>query len=140
MATYESVGRTNYFAVRDAAALEELLSDSGIELVHEHGGRRVALIDGEGTDWTLRDDSAAVEYSEDDDGEIFLPDVIADHLTAGQVAVFQRVGREGMRYVVGEAIAVNATGDRVVVGLDDIYEQAAKQFGVDPASISSAAY
>ena len=35
---------------------------------------------------------------------------------------------------------VNATGDRVVVALDDVYEQAAKQFGVDPASISTAAY
>ena len=133
MATYESVGRTNYFEVRDAAALEDLLSDSGIELVHEHGGSRVALIDGEGTDWTLHDD-------DDSDDQTFLPDVIADHLTAGQVAVFQRVGREGMRYVVGEAIAVHANGDRVVLGLDDIYKQAAKQFGVDPASISTAAY
>jgi hypothetical protein len=132
MATYESVGRTNYFAVRDVPALETLLSDSGIELVHEHGGSRVALIDGEGTDWMLRDD--------DSDDETFLPDVIADHLAAGQVAVFQRVGHEGMRYVVGEAIAVNAAGDRVVLGLDDIYAQAAKQFGVDPASISTAAY
>jgi hypothetical protein len=132
MTTYESVGRTNYFAVRDVSALETLLSDSGIELVHEHGGRRVALIDGEGTDWTLRDD--------DSDDETFLPDVIADHLTDGQVAVFQRVGREGMRYVVGEAIAVNATGERVVLGLDDIYAQAAKKFGVDPASINTAAY
>jgi hypothetical protein len=132
MATYESVGRTNYFAVRDVPALETLLSDSGIELVHEHGGSRVALIDGEGTDWMLRDD--------DSDDETFLPDVVAAHLAAGQVAVFQRVGREGMRYVVGEAIAVNAAGDRVVLGLDDIYAQAAKQFGVDPASISTAAY
>ena len=132
MATHESVGRTNSVAVRDVPALETLLSDSGIELVYERGGSRVALIDGEGTDWTLRD--------EDSDDETFLPDVIAGHLAAGQVAVFQRVGHEGMRYVTGAAIAVNDKGDRVVLGLDDIYEQAAKQFGVDPASISTAAY
>lgn len=134
MATYTSVGRTNYFTVRDTAQLEKLLSGSGIEVVHQEGpGERVALLDAEGADWQI--------YTDDDDYDgIFLPDVISEHLAPGEIAVFQNVGHERMRYVGGQSVAVNAAGEQVVINLGDIYEQAAKAFGVDPRTISTATY
>lgn len=131
MANYYSVGRTNYFAVRDTAALRKLLGDSGIELDTDSDGR-VVLLDGEGTGWTI--------YDEDGDDEVFLPDVIAGHLEPGQVAVFQSVGSERLRYLGGTALAVNDGGDQVVVQLDDIYAAAAQAFGVPIGAISVAEY
>lgn len=130
MTDYEAVGRTNYFSVRDTAALEELLSDSAIELVHDTKRGRVALLDGDGTDWTI-----GIEDGED---ELYLPDVIAEHLAPGQVAVFLHVGAEATRCVAGYAIAVSDKGNREVVNLYDIYEKAARAFGVDVDAISVA--
>lgn len=131
MANYYSVGRTNYFTVRDTAVLEQLLSDSGIELEQGRDGS-VVLLDGEGTGWSI--------YPEDSDEEIYLPDVIAGHLNPGQVAVFQSVGSEKLRYLGATAVAVNDRGEQVIVDLGDIYAAAAKAFDVPVSSISHAEY
>lgn len=51
-------------------------------------------------------------------------DIVARHLIDGDVAVFQEVGSEKMRYVGGVSVAVNSKGETVRVDLDDIYEKA----------------
>lgn len=131
MATYTSIGRTNYFAVRDLPALENLLADTGIDLQHE-GENRVVLLDGDGTDWEI--------YSEDGEERVYLPDVIAQHLQPGEVAVFQSIGNEKFRYLGGHSVAVNSDGKQVWVRLSDIYSAAAQEFGVDASTISLAEY
>ena len=131
MADFYSIGRTNYFAVRDTSALRELLTDSGIEIDTDSDGR-VVLLDGDGTGWTI--------YNEDGEDEVYLPDAIAEHLAPGQVAIFQSVGSERLRYLGGNSVAVNDRGEQVVVRLDDIYAAAAKAFDVPVTAITLAEY
>lgn len=132
MATYTSLGRTNYFAC-EIDELENLLRGSGIALERDSDGERAVLLDTEGADWVIyRDD-------EDDEG-VWLPDVIAEYLKPGEIAVFQTIGHEKLRVLNGQAVAVNHTGQQVHVGIDDIYSAAAEAFGIPSTAISRATY
>lgn len=53
-----------------------------------------------------------------------LPELVAAHLVDGDVAVFMEVGFEKMRFLVGQAVAINAAGEHRTVSLDDIYASA----------------
>ena len=64
---------------------------------------------------------------------------VAD-LVEGQVAVLMEVGSEKYRYVTGQTIAVRWDGRVVHLSLNDIYEKAAREFGVDVKSITPAEY
>jgi len=131
MATYTSMGRTNHFAVRDLQKLKDIVDGTGIELCQE-GETSVVLLDTDGTDWTI--------FTEDGEDEIYLPDVISQHLQPGEVAVFQSIGNEKFRYLSGHSVAVNSDGQQVWVRLSDIYTAAANAFGVDSATITVAEY
>ena len=50
------------------------------------------------------------------------------------------VGSERYRYVTGQAIAARWDGRVVHLSLNDIYEKAAREFGVDVKSITPAEY
>ena len=131
MASYVSLGRTNHFAVRDLDAFQALVANYSFELEVEKDNV-VILLDTDGSEWAA--------YPEDSDDCVYLYDVIAEHLQPGEVAVFQSVGNEKLRYVGGYSVAVSETGDQVWVHLSDIYQRAAEQFGVDRAAISLAEY
>jgi hypothetical protein len=131
MATYVSMGRTNHFAVRDVQALQSLVDGTGIELFPE-GENVVVLLDTDGTDWMI--------YPEDGEDEIYLPDVIHEHLQPGEICIFQSIGNEKFRFVAGHSVAVSSDGEQVWVRLSDIYEAAAVKFGANPNSISPAEY
>ena len=45
-----------------------------------------------------------------------------------------------VRFMVGNAIAVDHTGERVEVTIDDIYAKAAAAFGTDVKAITDASY
>jgi len=126
------MGRTNHFSVRDLQKLKGLVVGTGIELHQQEGENQVVLLDMEGTDWMIS--------SEDCEDDIYLPDVIAQHLLPGEVVVFQSIGNEKLRYLGGNSVAVNSDGEQVWVHLSDIYAAAAKKFGIDRSSISLAEY
>ncbi len=107
------------------------MSGTGIE-VEEEADNTVVLLDIEGTDWLI--------CSEECEDDIYLPDVIAEHLHPGEVAVFQSIGNEKFRYLSGYSVACDANGEQVWVNLSDIYQRAAEQFEVDRAAISLAEY
>lgn len=132
MATYTSLGRTNFFSVRDTSRLEELLTGSGIQIERDASGERIVLLDTEGNDWMI--------YSDDDDYGTLLPDVIAEHLQPGEIAIFQTIGHEKLRFLHGHAVAVSHTGQKVDLSTEDIYDQAAAAFGVPVHTISRAIY
>ena len=98
MATYTSMGRTNYFAVRDShlQALKDLVVGTGIEL-DEEGENTVVLLDTEGCGWMI--------CRGDCDDDIYLPDVIGEYLQPGEVVVFQSIGSEKFRYLAGDSVA-----------------------------------
>lgn len=125
MANFEAVSRTNYFKVKDPKAFEAAMvgtnlivwaaADGVFGLAYENGG------------WPSdREVNDEIE-------EFDLLQTVSAHLAEGQVAVFMTAGYEKLRYVVGEAYAVDHKGDVVGVALTDIYDLAAKQFGVRPS-------
>lgn len=148
MANYYGFGRTNTFAVKDIQALRARLGPDFTVLDRsEEGPGRVSIFadDGDGTGFWSRwiyseDDDNIDEHSYEEPEELYVPDVIAEYLQDGQVAVFMHAGAEKQRYIVGYAVAVGCDGRQVRLSLDDIYEAAATAFGVSPGSISSAMY
>lgn len=58
----------------------------------------------------------------------------------GQVAVLLEIGAERIRYLYGDAIAVNHKGRVVALSLKDIYRKAAREFRVPENEITRAEY
>ncbi len=136
MANYYGQGRTNTFAVRDVDALKSALADYEIEVIDRDDSQVTLLANNEDGDfsvWTFDDD-------EDTEDSVFIPDMIAEFMQPGQIAVFVHSGWEKMRYMSAWGLAVHSDGRQIRISVDDIYAIAAKAFDVDPRLISVAAY
>lgn len=135
MATYTGFGRTNTFAVKDIPALQETVGAhfSVVPESNADGPGRVTLFDAD-------DDTGDWEHYNWDDTEspIFAPDMIAEHLQDGQVAIFVHIGNEALRYLGGFSIAVHSDGRQIRMNLDDIYDRIGTEFGVSPESVTKA--
>lgn len=141
MANYYGAGRSNYFKVKSVEALRASLEGAPFE-VHEVSDTpgKVCILarddDGGGhLSYIFWDDESGEE-----DREIYLPDLIAEHLEEGQVAVFVHIGAEKLRYLSGYSVAVHSDGTQVQIDLNDVYERAATEFGVPREEIEVAAY
>jgi hypothetical protein len=77
----------------------------------------------------------------DDDGDLIEDqcDALAGHLADGEIAVLFEIGNEKLRYLIGTATAVHASGKRVDISLSEIYTRARDAFGED-AAITEANY
>lgn len=134
MANYVGFARTNYFHVKDLAALKAELAPISVEVVGKGigGGTQVEEAE-DGLVCILSHDEGGwpSEYLDDDDEivEIDLPNVIAKHLVDGEVAVSMEVGYENLRYLVGYAWAINSKGETRAVNLEDSILELAKQLG-----------
>jgi hypothetical protein len=123
MANYNASARSNYFQVKDPDALRRELAGLDIDVLTDdpHDERRVVLLsrseDGGWPSWRFDEEG-------DDDVEVDLAAIIAQHLTDGQVAVLMESGAEKLRFIGGAAVAVNSRGEQVCVSLEDIYERA----------------
>lgn len=122
MANYYGSARSNYFRVKDLAALKEWCAKYKIQ-VHEDEGRAgyVALLPGDYTD-----DGTFPSYDHDTEEDFRIEEKIQEFLAEGSVAVFMEAGAEKLRYITGHAIAVNSKGQMLTLTLNDIYEMAAK--------------
>lgn len=148
MAQYEATARSNYFRVRDRVAFHNALDEYGVsslDVLEGTGGTRegaIRLIETGLGGWPSfnEDDVAArldFEYSGDGDwvddagDRVTVPQehgslasLVGAHLAPGETAVLIEVGFEKARYLIGSAVAVDATGEQVVIDLDDIYDLA----------------
>lgn len=130
MANYYASARSNYFRVKDRAAFDAAiarLADLTIVEGRDDNAGRVALLcdggdQGGWPGWTMD------ETGEGEDTEVDVPELVAEHLDEGEVAVFMEAGAEKLRYVCGYATAINSAGERRDVSLDSIYELA-KELG-----------
>ena len=138
MATYSGMGRTNTFAVKDVAKLAAELEPAGIQVL-DRGDNHVTLLadpygDGDWSSWVFDDDG-------DDEGhQLYIPDLIAEHLMDGETAIFEHVGNEKLRYLCGYSTAVHADGRQITISLTDMYKRAAQEFGVELDRITEATY
>lgn len=129
---YVSAGRSNYFRVRNVKEFKKAVARwGGMELVEKEDRRGpiFALLAAEG-----------FPNPADVDDDSSVTDMIAAHLSPGQVAIFQESGQEGMRYVSGWARAVTNKGTIADVDLCDIYDKAAKALNRPSGKISRPEY
>lgn len=137
MANYYGFARTNYFHVKDLAAFRAALAPLPIEIVgkgHENepqAGEPVALLSRDDAGWP----SAYWDEEADTDVEVDLPDVIAQHLVDGDVAVAMEIGYEKLRYLIGYGWAVNSKGETRAVNLEDSILELAKQLGTQVTGV-----
>ncbi len=61
----------------------------------------------------------------------FVPELAA-HLAEGEVAVLMQAGAEGLRYLVGTALAIHSDGRVLTIDVNDIYGRVKDAWGVEP--------
>lgn len=118
MANYCATARTNYVKVTDRDKLTAALAQLDLDIVDKDG--RVAVLETSGEGWP----SLAYDEKLDENVEIDVACLIAEHLAEGEVLVLIEAGAEKLRYVSGHAIAINNRGERRTVSLADIYKTA----------------
>lgn len=122
MANYYADARSNYFRVKDEQAFRDALAPYEVEIVKRNAVEYALLANGGDCNgwpsWSVNE--------QDEDVEIDFPALVAEHLADGEVAIFMEAGAEKLRYIVGQAIAINANGETRVVDLTDIYNLAAE--------------
>ena len=129
MANWYGAARSNYVKVKDEQAFRDAMASLAVEVVTH----------GEGADTTFavlaRTDDGGWPSSrgidDEDDDELDIAFALASHLADGEVLVLMQCGHEKMRYLDGYAEAIRNDGERVCVSLNDIYQLAAKTFGVE---------
>lgn len=121
MANYYASARTNYFEVKDDEQFEKVMgSYSGVELSKKENKYTILSSDCNGAGWP----SYQYDEESDEEIEIDLPAIVSAHLVEGEVAVFMECGAEKLRYLVGYAEAINSSGERESVSINDIYDVA----------------
>jgi hypothetical protein len=126
MANYYSIGRTNYFAVKNLDLFkEEIDKISNMSIPVEvcektkDGKNLVGLLFPEGTYNSYYDDDTDDDITFD---VAVWTQIIKEHLEDDWVCVIQEIGWEKLRYLTGYAIAFNNTGVIDRTDLDEIYE------------------
>ena len=127
MANYYGNSRSNYFKVKSKENFKKFLDSMyDMEYIEDREGRVGFLVIGEGGSipceiWDEEND----EYTHDFD----FAKLLAQHLQDDQVAIYQEVGAEKLRYLVGYSVAVNSKGETAMVNINDIYRIAQEELG-----------
>ncbi len=124
MADWWGSSRSNYFKVKDKAAFLSWLSDLGeVSVLHEENGY-IAITGDNFGGWPtcLGEDCEPFDLA----GEL------AGFLADGEIAVLIETGAEKLRYITGNAVAIDNQGKRIEIVLSDIYDQAEAVFGRRP--------
>jgi len=126
MANYYANSRSNYFKVKDNEKFKDFIeSMEGLEFIYDNVGRVGFLVDSEsGSIPCERYDEENDEYV-----DIDFDQELAQHLQDDQVAIYQEVGAEKLRYLVGYSVAVNSKGEVATVNINDIYRIAQEELG-----------
>ena len=61
---------------------------------------------------------------------------LSRHLADGEVAVLMEIGNQKLQFLNGTAYAVHSDGRTVRLHLNEIYERAAKELGVEVSAIN----
>jgi hypothetical protein len=168
MADYEATARTNRFAVkdpkkfkRDMAALfkesethAEVKEEDGKFLILFYGPppgylefdppvpkRKLpaaVLADGVCWDKTVIRGGDGSEVVQELSFDFHC--LLAQYLADGEVAILTEIGHEGMKYLIGKAVAIDNKGQEVTIDINDICPLAAAKFGVPLEKITKPEY
>lgn len=124
MANYTATFRSNYFAVKDAEQFNNFCNEFNLEMIAKSEGDDTLhgfLNKGNESGIPLtRLNTESGEW----EGVDFLG-LLAEHLMPDYVAVVMEIGSEDLRYLIGEAYAVNSDGQNLTLTLGEIYNRAA---------------
>jgi hypothetical protein len=128
MANYYATTRSNYFRVKDADTFKAWCKERCLEWWTK-------TIDGIGECYAITADTGDCcgwpSYDIDNDCEMDCADELSEHLDPRDIAILFEIGSEKLRYLVGRATAIHADGSTVSVSLNDIYQEAVREFGSD---------
>ncbi|HBC87083.1 MAG TPA: hypothetical protein DCZ94_09030 [Lentisphaeria bacterium] len=119
MADYYGYARSNYFRVKDMARFKAAMDKCDVRIITGVGrGRKgkVALLATGEAGW----DSSYVDGN-GKEINFNIIDIVAPRLEDGEVAVFMSIGYEKLRYLAGDAFAINNRMECVSICLSDIY-------------------
>lgn len=140
MANIMGFARTNYVKVKDLQGLSNALKDLGIEVLsHISVPNLVAFFPPKNSDCV----TFPQVQNPNDENELHDMDwqtLVIPYLEDRQVLVVMSAGYEGSRYCYGDAIAYTKNQPPVWVNLVDIYQKAARTFGVPVTDITLAEY
>jgi hypothetical protein len=111
--------------VADAANFTAWVDDLELEAQKNDDGT-FTLFAEEGFWPSLRDDELG------DPQDVDFVAELAAHLAEGEVAVLMQAGAEGLRYILGTALAIHSDGRLLTLELDDIYGRVKETWGVEP--------
>ena len=132
MSQWSGHARTNYFQVKDPAAFQAEFAKYDLEILTNKDGSFGLISEEEFGGWP----SNILNEEQDNWEDIDIPYLVAGHLADDEVAVFQEVGNDKLKYLTGSARAINNKGEDVTIRIDDIYHLA-KHLG---ANITEATY
>lgn len=139
MANYYGNARSNYFKVKDVEAFKKEFIDkiNGLEFIENNVGVGFLVTENDcgGIPCCMVDPK-----DPDNIKDIDLAEELSKHLADGEVAIYQEVGAEKLRYLTGYAVAVNSKGETVTVSISDIYQMAKSLTEADPTSITKCEY
>lgn len=137
MANWNGIARTNYVKVKDFDALTNFIDGLPIEM--QPHPKAVNFVSFSPAD---NDTGDFDHYYADDDGneECWDWPQIAEHFVEGQVLIVMTVGHEKSHYLTGYASAITWDGRVTDINIDDIYEKAVREFGVEREAIAECTY
>jgi hypothetical protein len=123
MANYYGAARSNYFLLKDPDAFIEAVDDiQGLEYqrsrVLEEPYYMVY------SSWPNGWPSLHIDNNGDEIGDFDVLEFLSDHLADGEVAIIQEVGHEKLRYLFGQAMAINNKKEKRSIDLNLIMEMA----------------
>ncbi len=117
MANYYAHARTNYFEVKDKDAFEEAMAGYEVTVVKRSDDLYGLL-------GCNTDSGCLPNWDEEKEEELDFPQIVAPHLADGHVAIFMEAGAEKLRYVHGQASAINNEGEERFIYLSEIMKLA----------------
>ena len=138
MANFYAQGRSNYFRVSDSGRFEAFCDKYRLEYwTRETEGTYIKSPEENPKKelhyaFTSRDEGGLCTDPEPDeffDIEKFVEE-LSSILAEGEVAIYQEVGNEKLRYLSGWSLAIHSSGKAVEVGIQDIYQKAKEAFGL----------
>lgn len=139
MANYYSTARTNYIKLTDAEALKESLKPFGCTVVSSNTNTDMHCILGDNDSGF----NVTIDDEDDQSTEFDFETHVMPFVREEEVLVIIEIGNEKLRYLTGEATALIRRGEvveRVDIGLNQIYDMAAKKFNKPLDTITAAEY
>jgi hypothetical protein len=125
MTNYFAITPSNFFRVKNTQRFEEWCEKHGLEFwTDDVKGNVESDIPDMGTCYAISAGGSCSGWPSDEDEEgLDFGKELAAHLGPRDVALLFEAGAERLRYVTGTAVAINASGNIIVLDLLDIFDQ-----------------